>query len=176
MTIQAQALTALDSARSYLNDTQSQIWTDTTLLPFLKEAHHDLMLALWINGIPVIKVKSSTIQVKAGITSLDLPVDLIDPISLKERASGSADDWILMTESSFEPDIKRDTTLKYWSWREESIIFIGATTNVEVSLKYWASLAVIIDSSSSVGIINGEFFLGPQCAGYAANSIGNTTL
>lgn len=173
----ATATEALDSARAYLNDVGKQIWTDTVLLPFLKEAHKDLLLVLWLNNIPVVKEKSLAINVTAvSGTTLTLPADLLEPIWLKERAQGSAQEWTQMVEKSFEPDIKQDTTLRYWTWREEQIKLVGSTTNREVLLHYWKGLAAIADATSPLGFILSETFLGPQTAGYAAGSVGNTTL
>lgn len=172
----ALASVALDSARTYLNDTGAQIWTNTVLLPYLKEAHKDLLLVLWLNGIPVIREKSASINVTAGALTLTLPSDFIEPIWLKERAQGSSDDWIPMAERDFEPDIRQDTTLKYWAYREEAINFVGATTNRSVLLQYWKSIADIVDATSPLGFIFAELFIGPQTAAYAANSVGNTTL
>lgn len=173
----ATATVAMDSARVYLNDTQKQIWTDAVLLPYLKEAHKDLLLVLWLNGIPVVKEKSASINVTAisGVT-LTLPSDILEPIELKERAQGSSENWIPMTELDWEPNETQASTLRYWCWREEVINFIGATTNRSVLLRYWKSLATIVDASSALGFIMSEAFLGPQTAGYACGSVGNTTL
>lgn len=174
----ALASEALDSARVYLNDTKKQIWTDTTLIPYLKEAYRDLLLVLWLNGMPVIKEKSATINVNANALDLGVnqPADLIEPISLKERTQGSSESWIPMVEVGFEPDISKDTILRYWDWREEKIVFVGATSNREVLLRYWKSLTLPVDATTPLGFIFAEIFLGPQTAGYAAGSVGNTTL
>lgn len=172
------ATVALDSARTYLNDVGKQIWTDAALLPFLKEAHKDLLMVLWLNGIPVIKEKSASINVTAvsGVT-LSLPSDLLEPISLKERTQSSTEEWIDMSEVDFEPDsLTQELTLKIWCWREEAINFVGATTNRSVLLRYWKSFAVLTAAGDSLGFIQAENFLGPQTAAYAAGSIGNLTL
>lgn len=170
------AAAALDSARVYLNDVGKQIWTDAVLLPYLKEAHKDLLLVLFLNGIPVIREKSAAINVAANALTLTLPGDLLEPIWLKERAQGSSDDWIPMTEVEFEPDRNKDIALRYWAWREEAINFVGATTNREVLLRYWKSITIVTDASSNLGFLLSDYFLGPQAAGYAAGSVGNDTL
>ena len=173
----ATAVTALESARSYLNDNGAQIWTDSALLPYLREAYRDLIMSLWLNGLPVIREKAAApITVGVGVLFLTLPADLIEPIWLKERASGSSEDYIPMTETEFTPDFKQDTTLRYWDWRDEKINFIGATTAREVSLRYWKGLTVPTGANSSLGFIFAEIFLGPQTAAYASSSVGNTTL
>lgn len=175
----ANATVALDSARVYLNDVGQQIWTDTALIPYLKEAYKDLMIQLWLNGIPVIREKTSTpIVVPASSTPviLTLPADLVEPIGLKERAQGSSEPWISMTETDFEPDTKPDVNLRYWAWREENINLVGATNNREVQLRYLKSLTIPTTTNSPLGFIFSEFFLGPQTAAYAAGSVGNVSL
>lgn len=175
----ATAQVALDSARTYLNDQGQQIWTNALLLPFLKEAHRDLLLTLLHNGIPVIREKSAAINITA-VTGLivTLPADLVEPISLKERAqtSTSVTDYVSMEEKDFEPDTPQTTELRYWCWREEAINLVGATTARTVLLRYLKSLATITAVGDSLGFILAEIFLGPQTAAYAANSVGNKTL
>lgn len=175
----ATAQAALDSARTYLNDQGQQIWTNTILLPFLVEAHKDLLLALLLNGIPVLREKSAAINVTAvtGVT-LTLPTDLVEPISLKERPQTSTNitDYVRMEEKEFEPDTPQTDSLRYWCWREEAINFVGATTARTVLLRYWKSLTTITATTTTLGFLLAEVFLGPQTAAYAANSVGNTTL
>ena len=172
----ANASVALSSARVYLNDVGAQMWTDTVLLPYLKEAFRDLLSILWLNGLPVIKEKSSTIPVPANSVTVGLPVDLIEPIYLKERPQGSNEDWIPMTECEFEPDRRREQSLIFWCWREQAIQLLGATTNREVLLRYWKTLTEPVDANSSLGFMFAENFIGPQTAAYAAGSVGNLTL
>lgn len=173
------AITALDSARSYLNDVGKSIWDDSTLLPYLKEAHRDLQIMLWLNGLPVLKEKSAIIQVTAGSLNLDpnQPTDLIEPIWMKERASGSSEDYVTITEGDWESDLVRlDINLNFWIWREEKINFKGASSNREVLLRYWKGLTTPTNENSVLGFIFAEVFLGPQTAQYAARSVGNPTL
>lgn len=173
----ALASEALDSARVYLNDTANQIWSNTKLLPFLKEAYRDLLVQLWLNGIPVIKEKTSTpIEVAAGDLSLTLPADFIEPIRLKERLDGTSDSYSDMTEKEFEPDYSQSESLNYWAFREGAIQFVGATTAREILLYYWKSLTVPTAANSALGFTFAEIFLGPQTAGYASGSVGNLTL
>lgn len=174
----ATAKVALDSARTYLNDNSKQIWTDAVLLPYLKEAFRDLHLVLYLNGIPVIKEKSTIISVTAG--SLDLgsnqPLDLIEPIWIKERSAGSSEGWASMDEKDFEPDVTPTTNLVYWTWREERLLFVGATSNREIMLRYWKGLTAPTSEESLLGFILAENFLGPQTAQYASRSVGSGSL
>lgn len=166
---------ACTSARTFLNDVGSQIWTDAILIPYVKEAHRDLLSILWLNGLPVLREKSAILPVNANVTSLTI-TDMVDPIWIKERARNSSEDWIPMTETDFEPDRNRDTMLKYWTWREEILNFIGATTDRDVLVRYIKQISVITNTGDSLGFLLAEYFVGPQTAGYAAGSVGNITL
>lgn len=172
----ANAVEALNSARSYLNDTGKSFWTDARLLPYLTEAYRDLLLILHSNGLPVLREKSSAITVAIGATSLTLPSDFVEPIKLKERLSGSSDTYVPMEEKDFAPDFDQVENLRYWAFREGAIEFIGATTARQVLLFYQKSLTIPTSAASALTFLYAETFLGPQTAGYAAGALGNTTL
>src|SRR3990167_910066 len=104
----ANAVDALDSARVYLNDTAKQNWSDVKLLPYLKEAYRDMLISLWLNGIPIMREKtSSPIDVAIGALTLTLPADFVEPIKLKERSDGTNDSYVDMHEKVFEPDLEQ---------------------------------------------------------------------
>ncbi len=173
----ATAQEAIDSARVYLNDVNAQMWTDAKLFPRLKEAYRDLLIELWLQGIPVIREKTSVpITVNIGATTLTLPADLLEPIKLKERPFGSSETFVPMEEKDFEPDFIASDTLRYWAWREEGIDLVGATTKREVLLFYWKTLTIPTVVGSTLGFIYAEIYLGPKTAAYAAGSVGNPTL
>lgn len=168
---------ALDSARTYLNDAGASIWTNTILLPYLKEAYRDLLISLYLNSIPVVREKTSApISVNAGTLTLTLPADLLEPIKLKERLFGSSESYIPMSEKDFEPDVEQTESLRFWAWREEAINFVGATTKRDVLLFYWKTLTLPTAGTSTLGFLYSEIYLGPRTAGYAAGSVGNPTL
>lgn len=177
------AAAALSSARLYLNDVNQQIWTDSTLIPYMQEAFKDLLLVLWMNGLPVIRKKTAIITVPAGTSSLQaiakVPPDMMNPIWLKERASGSNEDWQSMIEQDFEADTTvPDISIRYWSWRLEDIKFValGASTARDILMEYHGTLSVPQTTTDSLQFIFADLFLGPQTAGYACGSLGNTTL
>jgi hypothetical protein len=175
----ALASEALNSARTFLNDTGKQIWTDTKLLPFLKEAYRDLLIQLWLNGIPVLREDTTIpITVLTGAVVITLPADLLEPIGLKERLLGSTsiEDYAPMSEKAFEPDTVQTTELRYWSWREEQIQLVGALTDRQVLLRYWKTLTIPTSAASVLGFLFAEAYLGPKTTAYAAASTGNSTL
>ena len=192
----ATAQTVYTQASSvYLNDAAQQIWTNTVLAPHLAEAYRDLLLVLWLNGLPVIREKSAVITVPANSASLGspssgpslLPADIFEPIWLKERASGSSDSWDPMNEQDFEKDVTIQLTyLKFWAWRKEDIkfpaqpagggSFNGSSTARDILLQYYRAPTIPVGVTDPLGFLFAEIFLSPQTAGYAAGSVGNITL
>jgi len=158
---------ALDIARSLLNDDLGTVWPDAVLLPKIKIAHRELQAKLLLNSIPVIKSQSAIIPVPAGSTDLgtNQPPDLVEPISMKERApGGSMDDFEDMFEVPFIPQIQPDSNLIYWAWIGEKIRFLGATTDREVLLRYSRSLTVPSTINDDIGFLFGELYLGTRVA------------
>src|SRR3990172_8186064 len=172
---------ALDQARVVLNDTSSppKFYTNTILLPHLKEAHRELQVLLWENGLPVIKEVTAVIDVAALATSLgvSLPTDILEPKALQERVDGSTteDDWKDVSETDNLPRMDPTISIQYWAWREESIEFIAPTTAREVKLRYLKGLTLPTSGSSAIGLIFGELYLGPRLASIAVQTLGNTT-
>ena len=174
----AQLIKAFEEARPLLNDSNAspQRWTDAILLKFVPKAHRELQLLLWKSGIRVLKKVSAIITVNAGDLLLMLPSDLVEPISLGERLSGSSNEFDPMKELSFSNvTIQQNTTLRFWDWREENINFVGATTDRDILLRYTKGITIPTGTTSPIGFIFGESYLGPRIAALAAASVGGLT-
>lgn len=164
----------IEAASVYLNDFGLINWTKERLFKHLLEAHKQLQVKLMLSGIPVIKKKSSVLDVAANITELaNQPTDLVEPITLWERKDGTTDDFVQMTEKGWEPEIEKSTDLRYWVWRGEKILFVGATEAREIKIFYKASISVPDQEGSSLGFIFAENYLSPKTAALAALSLGN---
>lgn len=174
---------ALADARSFLNDflggTNSTLWPDTALLPFVPYAHRQLQIELNLNGIPVIKDRTALITVAAGVTDLSAtgsnqqPSNLVTPIAMKEKATGSdVTNYTPLQIVDFIPDNLQDGMLHYYCWENEKILFIGSTSIRDVYIKYRGSLTPPSASNQTIGFIFGEQYLGPRIAGLAAASVG----
>ena len=162
--------TALDSARSLLNDDASITWSNALLLSKLKEAYRELVLELTLNGLQVIRELSSIITVTAGDTSLgnNLPSDIIEVISVAERTSGSSERFSDMKELlAIPPGLRPINTLQYWAWREEVIEFAESTADREVFVTYKKSLSTPTKLTESLGFLQAELFIGPRTASLA---------
>lgn len=166
---------ALKSARSLLNDDRKLHWSDVALMPKLRQGHREMQLELVLNGIPVIREVSALFTVAANAVTLgnDLPIDLVDPVMMWERAVGEADSQLIeMAGVTNLPNIEKDIRLRYWCWREEVISFLGATTDRVVKLSYKKGLPVPAKVSDSIGLTFGELYLGPRTAGLVCDSAG----
>lgn len=183
----ALAIAAFNSARTYLNDQNSQIWSNAALLPYLVEAFNDMIESLTLYEVPLIKEKSVVISVPVSTSIPQLlnsmagfPTDFIEPIKLKERATGSTNPEDFesgrMIECEFLPNLQQQESLRYWCWQQQNVLIIGATTARDVLLYYIGGLSVPIAANSSLGFTYAEHFLGPKTAAYAAGSVGNSTL
>lgn len=174
---------AFVDARAFLNDTlggdASALWSNAALQPFVPHAHRELQIKLDLNGIPVIRNKSAVIVVPANTTNLVTaalqPASLIVPISIKEGDHLVTPITSEVSEVDFPPDVVKGTSLNYWSWLNEAIQFVGATTIRDILLFYKGGITIPANSAAAIGFIFGEQYLGPKIAGLAAGSVGNTT-
>jgi hypothetical protein len=171
------AATVLTEAKGLLNDPSGYIYPDDKLIPLLQKAYGELQTKMMLNGLPVLKEQTTPIVVNAGVVALAdgalLPTDLVYPIELAERASGSTELFVDMTETDWEPTAIPTNRLNYWNWREEEIKFLGATVNREVRIRYMKGLTRITATTTPVTILNSTTFLGARCATIAAFVIGN---
>lgn len=117
--------------------------TDTSLLPIINDEFAELWQIFIENDVPFVNKVFNPITITVGAISIStagpptLPADLIEPIMLEERASGSTSnsDFVRMKERRFLPNANAVSTLDFWSWQEDKITLIGATTAREVRIK-----------------------------------------
>jgi len=123
-------ITAL--VRSLLNDAAGNLFSDAVLLPYANSAYRKVQRALaniqsgTFLTDNVLLVVPAVVQVDASaqvsITDAtappnQLPTDLLVPAKLWERASGSSDDFMEMTDLTDHdglPSEPQGQTLRYW--------------------------------------------------------------
>lgn len=162
------------AARALLNDSASEIFADGVLLPFVKKAYGELQRKFLNHNLQVAKEISAAIAIAATIKTVTEPTDMLYPIKLEERASGSTsdDDWIEMEETEFELDKAQESTLGVWAFRKNEIQLRGATQAREIRIHYWKSLTTIVDGTTVVGVIDAVDFLASRSASIAAYVVG----
>jgi len=166
----------LTEAKILLNDPAGNIFPDDKLIPLMQKAYRELQTKMMVNGLPVLKEASTPVTVVQGTVRLGdgagLPTDFIYPIELHERKVGSTDNFSPMFERAWEPDEKPGQSLEVWTWREEELKFIGATTDREVRIRYMKGLTRITATTSPIGIIQATTYLASRTAAIAAFSLG----
>jgi hypothetical protein len=165
-------ITAL--VRSLLNDAAGNLFTDSVLLPYLNSAYRKVQRALENVGagsqlsddalLVVAAVSSVDASVQVSITDStaapnQLPTDLLVPLRLWERPSGSASDFVEMIDLSDHgglPSEPQTTTLHFWEWRADGLYFLGATQNTQIRLRYRKAYPDLTDASSAVLLRNAQ--------------------
>ena len=168
----------LTEARGLLNDPSGAIYLTTPMLPLMNKAYKELQTKVSALGIGVTKEVSTVVPVTAGTVRLGdgagLPASLLYPISLQERALGSNENWIPMSEMDIEPVVNpAQSRLIFWAWREDEIKFPAASTPRDVLIKYVQTLGAITATNSPILIINSQQWLAQRSAIIAALVIGS---
>ena len=175
------ASVALDETRLLLNDVAAKLYTDTVLIPALNKAYRELRQQFADNGISVEKEQTADITIPTGTTTLTfssspaLPANLLYPIQIMEKFLGQNDtEYLEMQERQWTPDVTRSSRLQYWNWRQNTMIFPGASGVTVVRLRFWGSLTNITMAADEIGILDSETFLASRTAAIAAVSIGGS--
>src|ERR1700722_18183351 len=140
--------------RSLLNDAAGNLFTDGVLLPYANAAYRKVQRAL-ANVQSSAFLTDDALFVVAAVSALDaslqvsitdatappnqLPTDLLAPLNVWERASGSSDDLVEMadlTDHGGLPSQPQGSTLQCWEWRSDGMYFLGATQDVQIRLRY----------------------------------------
>jgi hypothetical protein len=168
-----------DECRILLNDVGIQYFSDTVLLPYIQKAYDELQSKLRLNGIETVNEVSGLFIVEAAtapVLDTDDVTNIIQPIDIYERPSGSSDSFTLMDEQSWEPELDLTDRLRYWAWRENEIKFVGATIDIQVKIRYKKSLASLINGASTIAILGAKQFLSSRAAAIAAFSVGGSQI
>lgn len=163
----ATARDVLDIARDLLNDTAGLTWTDALLMEKLRLACKELAAKLALNDISYEVEEIVDITVNAGDTDLgaNLPTDLIEPISMKEKGVGEEDAaYVNMAEKDWTPDLAQTDMLRYWVWQRGKIKFLGSTATRVIQLRYTRLMNIPIVSTDILEFPLSEIFLGPRVA------------
>src|SRR5262245_25200457 len=174
------ASTLLAEIKPLLNDPQGLVYSDSALLPLLSKAYRELQTRLSRAGMGVTKEVAERVPVDANVTFLGdgagLPTGILYPVELKEAPRGAPlQNFFLMDERNWEPNLERVSELRLWTWREEQIKFVGATTDRDVYIRYVKGLTPITDVNSPIQILNSELFLEARAAAIAAAVLGENT-
>jgi hypothetical protein len=104
------AYEVMNDAAVFYNDANRTVLTYSVQLPYLNMALSELKEYFGLYDIPVTNKSVEDIEVAAGVTEIifnavgsnpSLPADLIEPLKLWERNSGSTESFIPMQKNRF---------------------------------------------------------------------------
>ena len=163
----------LKDTAALLNDYNQTLYTNDSMLPFLRMALREFGRESQLYDLPLTREVSTFIRVAPAETTLNTPADFLTPISLEERLYGEGTGkWTPMEKKDDEPDEIPSLDLKYWAFREDKIRFVGATSEREIRLVYNKSLIMVTSPTGSVDILGSEDFLMTRTAEHAARFLG----
>lgn len=171
----------MDEARVLLNDQAAANYTNTVLLPVVKKVYREAQQKIGNVGGPVVKEQTATLTIPALTTKITfssspaLPAALLYPIQLQEKVSGEDDSrYMDMHEREWVPTTTQDTRLRWWSWIDDEIRFLGATVPVPILIRYYGGLAELAAANSPILILDAKSFMAARTAAIAAFSIGGS--
>ena len=166
----------LTTARACLNDQAANLFSDAVLLPYLNAAYRQIQRALAVAGGPLFivddvyflavpAVVTPDPQVHTSLTDAgwsngsaltnppQLPVDLLEPVKVFSRPSGSQQDYqevTDLTEHGGLPSVPQSNLLGSYEWRQDGLYFIGATVTNDLRLRYKKALPDITQGSDPI--------------------------
>jgi hypothetical protein len=138
------------------------VFSDADLLPFVNAALRDLNVDLIDIGSPL-ALKQNTVSFAANTdTFLDfsaanslgykLPSDMFAPRQLHERLQNDpVQNYVEMDQTAeLLPDLITTDRLRYWIWINNQIVTLGATSNRDVRITYYAEATAFVQASDTV--------------------------
>ena len=173
------ASAVMTEAGALLNDPSLVTYTYVVQLPFLRIAMKNLESAMLENGLSQLDTKSATLAITAvtgiAITAASapaLPTDLLLPISLEERQTGSGTLFAPMFEREEVPVRDQGLSLVDWVWEEDGIKLVGALVATDVRITYQKSMTLITASGDTIPYLGAGLFLSSKVAALCALIIG----
>lgn len=169
---------ALLNDQGLVNGNVPTLFTYTAQMPYLNMALAELRETLEQYNIQLTNNTVTNLVVLTGVTQLlqnQLPPDLISIQNLQERDNGqTSEDWQDMQRCEFLPGFTVQTTsLVYWAYQNQTLQFIGATSDRQLRMNYIADkLPKIVDPADPINLINAQSFLNYRVAALCSEFIG----
>jgi hypothetical protein len=163
-----------NKSRAVLNDLPIDLFTDTTLLPFLQIANDDLSDAMVDNGATVQKEVLTDIPLAANSNALPLPNDIIVPIQLFEKNVGEPNEaYRQIDQRDFLPNkASGGSELSVYSWREGAINLVPSNQAKLIRIRYYRLITSIVGPNTIIELPHALGYLAYHTAAMAAEHIG----
>lgn len=164
----------------YLNDRNSDRFSDDDLIPYIQEASQFLQSELLAHELKVVEEESSVITVPPGDSNLSLlagyPDNLVNVLEIFERLPGDSDnDWMRLTESS-NLQGEAGNYAYNWSFSGGVVKIRPANRELEIYLKYYKILTDISGPNSPLWALHIKGYLASRAAAMAAAFNGNNSV
>lgn len=155
----------IDDAQALLGDPSGVKFTDASCLFAFGRAYRELFAEMLSLEIPRIK-NITTVTLTAGLTSLTPAAagisDFGELIEVEERLSGSSEDFMPVEIVDKLQQGQSSDVLGEVVWRLDALYFIGATTERQLRITYYASGSP--PTSGSVGVDDSRNYFGARIA------------
>jgi len=188
----------LSLIRSLLDDAAvatGDVFMDAVLIPFVNTAYHQVQFEMANHGIETF-VKDNVILSVPAVTGADpsfqvvlndtqnqmttvaatpqLPTDLLVPLRIWERQTGSSEPFLPMVQRKDGlPSETQQARLRYWEWRTDGIIFLGATQSNDIRVRYESVLPDVVQGSDTIQLRGAQDTIAFFAAALAAQSRGS---
>lgn len=135
--------------------------TDAVLVPFANAAYRKLQRRMWGAGsksssaeVIIPNVPANTQQLSDTSTP-QLPVDFLAPRELFERVASSGTGligFVPVRQVDVLPNTPQSGYNGVYSWWDETLNFVGATSIIDLRLRYFVGFAAISDASSVITV------------------------
>lgn len=172
----------LNRTRWHLNDVGAETYTNEKMIGHLAEAQDELEDELADNGIEVLKetfvvldVPANTPRIAYTGTTPVLPTDLVDVLSVEEKADGAAsDNFRPLSSPLMLTDRPVDTILGEYVWEEQELKFVGASLAVDIrirGMKGFPVLTIPVDKTQTIPFNRALPYLAAKTAALIAANV-----
>ena len=188
----------LSLVRSLLDDaavSTGDVFTDAVLIPFVNSAYHQVQFEMANHGIETF-IKDNVMLTVPAVTGVDpsaqvvlndtqnqmttvsptpqIPTDLLVPVRIWERQTGSSEPFLPMVQQKDGlPSESQQERLRYWEWRTDGIVFLGATQSNDIRLRYESVLPDVVQGSDTIQLRGAQDAIAFFAAALAAQSRGS---
>lgn len=179
------ASTAIGRARVLLDPTGSDRFSDAKLIPYLNIAYSQLrdegITAREVTFAEAVaelqNVPAGTFDLSAYVKPGAVLASLANPITIWEKPAGSSDDSYQPVQRVNELPARTQTNyLLEYEWLGGDIVFLGATQNLDLKVRYEQIFPPLKAGEDALGAIGVANILGYWTAGIVCRALREETL
>lgn len=150
--------TVISRLQAEIYDPQGQVYDVPTLQPFVAAAQDDLVQELRALGatetkaIAYVTLTANTTEI-TKTSSPALPAGFVQPDWIWEAEVGAAEStFVLLAGPATLPAIPAASTLRYYDWQANKLVFLGATGTRRLKIQYIGRLSDLTNLSDVIEV------------------------